>query len=98
MPKLSRSDETGLLDGIAVAAMMKKLALIRVLRKDTHDPVLLLCTEFVSGHSTQLIPIAEVTIGTDLDERYIFPEELQSLLGDPQRPGIDVGIPGFDTL
>lgn len=98
MPRLSSSDQAGFLDGIAVAAIARKLSFIRVLRKDTHDPVLLLCTEFLSDNKVQLIPVAELIVGTDLDERYIFPEETRELIDGHQRPGIDVGIPGFDTL
>ena len=95
---LSSADEDGLLDGIRAAAAAKKLSLIRVMNKETYDPVLLLCSEFLTARGTQLVPIAEMIVGTNLDERYVFPDEIKALVAPQESPDIEVGISGVDKL
>lgn len=95
---LSIADETGLLDGIAAASAAKKLSLVRVMSKDTHNPVLLLCSEFSTSRGVQLVPIAEMIVGTDLDARYAFPDEVKALVDTETPCDIEVGISGFDKL
>lgn len=95
---LSIDDENGMLDGINAAATDRRLSLIRAINRETGDGALLLCCTFNHGRKTQIVPIAEIIVGKDLDV-YQFPEEVRELISGPQPSGdIEVGIPGFDTL
>jgi len=75
-----------LLDGILLHAAKNQLSLIRVRRKsDGKEITLLCCNETKTEGNTcelNIVPVAELTLGTDLAE-YEFPAELTPVVQVP---------------
>lgn len=89
---LTDNDRT-LLDGLILYAEQNKLSIIQAVKRDTGEPVALLCAVIGEDRKrAQTIPIAELIVNRDVNVDYVLMPDVGMTAPDP----LDVGEPGVD--